>query len=80
MQDNLILEGFKFAILGMGTVFLFLAILVLLLNLQAKLVAMICKVENKEVDSNKVDLKKDFNKKLSAISCAINLYRKNKNA
>ena len=76
MQDNLILEGFKFAILGMGTVFLFLAILVLLLNLQAKLVAMICKVENKEVDSNKVD----FNKKLSAISCAINLYRKNKNA
>ena len=37
-EVNLIFEATKFAILGMGTVFIFLLIMVYVLNIQAKIV------------------------------------------
>ncbi len=40
MEDvNLILESVKFMLLGMGVVFLFLTIMIVVVNLQAKLIA-----------------------------------------
>ena len=37
MEPNLIAEGLKFMVLGMVTVFLFLTVMVFILNIQAKL-------------------------------------------
>lgn len=37
MEINLVAEGLKFMVLGMATVFLFLILLVFVLNLQAKI-------------------------------------------
>ncbi|RUM64926.1 MAG: pyruvate carboxylase [Sulfurimonas sp.] len=38
METNLVIEGFKFLILGMGTVLIFLVVLILLMNLQRKII------------------------------------------
>lgn len=38
MEANLVVEGLKFMVLGMGTVFLFLVILIFMMNLQAKII------------------------------------------
>ncbi len=38
METNLIVEGLKFMALGMGTVFVFLVILIGMMNLQAKII------------------------------------------
>lgn len=38
MELNLVAEGLKFMVLGMVTVFLFLTILVIILNIQAKVI------------------------------------------
>lgn len=38
MELNLVVEGLKFMVLGMVTVFLFLILMVIVLNIQAKLV------------------------------------------
>jgi len=37
-ETNLVLEGVKFMILGMGTVFLFLSIMILVMNIMSKLI------------------------------------------
>jgi len=39
METNLVIESLKFMVLGMGIVFILLALIVFLTNLQAKLVA-----------------------------------------
>ena len=38
MELNLVTEGFKFMVLGMVTVFLFLVLMVFVLNIQSKLI------------------------------------------
>ncbi len=38
MGDSLVLQALKLMIIGMGTVFLFLSLMIFLLNLQAKIV------------------------------------------
>lgn len=38
METNLIMEGFKFMALGMGTVFMFLVILIFAMNIMSKIV------------------------------------------
>ena len=38
MEANLVVEGLKFMALGMGTVFLFLVIMIVMMNLQAKVI------------------------------------------
>jgi oxaloacetate decarboxylase gamma subunit len=37
MEANLVVEGLKFMFLGMGTVYLFLVIMIVAMNLQAKI-------------------------------------------
>jgi oxaloacetate decarboxylase gamma subunit len=39
MEANLVLEGFKFMLLGMGTVFLFLILMIVLMNVQSKIIS-----------------------------------------
>ncbi|NOQ30631.1 MAG: pyruvate carboxylase [Helicobacteraceae bacterium] len=38
MTENLVAESLKFMVLGMGTVFMFLIIMIIVMNLQAKIV------------------------------------------
>jgi len=38
METNLVLEGIKFMILGMGTVFLFLGIMIGVINVMSKII------------------------------------------
>jgi oxaloacetate decarboxylase gamma subunit len=38
MEANLVIEGLKFMVLGMGTVFIFLIVLILLMKLQARII------------------------------------------
>ncbi len=38
METNLVIEGLKFMILGMGTVLIFLVVLIALMNLQQKII------------------------------------------
>jgi oxaloacetate decarboxylase gamma subunit len=38
MEANLVVEGFKFMALGMGTVFMFLLVMIFMMQLQAKLI------------------------------------------
>lgn len=38
MEANLLMEGVKFMFLGMGTVFVFLIVMIVMMNLQAKII------------------------------------------
>ncbi len=38
METNLVIEGLKFMVLGMGTVLIFLVVLIGLMNLQTKII------------------------------------------
>ena len=38
METNLVVEGLKFMILGMGTVFLFLIVMILMMELQKRII------------------------------------------
>ncbi len=38
METNLVLEGVKFMILGMGTVFVFLGVMIIVMNIMSKIV------------------------------------------
>ncbi len=38
METNLVIEGLKFMVLGMGTVLIFLVVLIVLMNVQAKII------------------------------------------
>ncbi len=38
METNLVIEGLKFMVLGMGTVLIFLVVLIALMNLQTKII------------------------------------------
>ena len=59
-MDNLVAEGLKFMVLGMGTVFLFLILMVIVLNIQAKII-------NKYFPE-KLELKKTPSKKRQSTS------------
>jgi oxaloacetate decarboxylase gamma subunit len=81
-NTNLVMEAFKFMALGMGIVFLFLTIMVVLLKVQAKLIAKFFP-EKDEVSSewkpqsiqNSVSDDKDT---VAAITAAIIHYNKQK--
>lgn len=39
MEVNLVVEGLKFMVIGMGTVFVFLILMIIALNIQAKILS-----------------------------------------
>ena len=74
-ETNLIVEGFKFMALGMGTVILFLVILIFMMNAMSKIVNKFFpepQTVNLEPATN---AKKDNKKIIAAITAAISHHR-----
>ena len=76
MDTNLVLEGFKFMLLGMGTVFVFLIIMIIMMNVMSTLIHKFFpepapSVGGEETKSNN----KNDNKVIAAISAAIAHHR-----
>ena len=74
METNLIVEGFKFMGLGMGTVFLFLVILIVCMNILSVVVHRFFPEPHQNPDAT-VANKKDNKKIIAAISAAISHHR-----
>ena len=72
METNLILEGFKFMGLGMGTVFLFLITLIVCMNIMS---AVVHKFFPEPQPSATPPAKKDNKKIIAAITAAIAHHR-----
>lgn len=75
---NLVEEGIKFMILGMGTVMVFLIMLIGLMVVQAKFIEKFFPEKSKVVSNNTPSTPKvsktDDNKKIAAIIGAIQMY------
>ena len=77
---NIVFEAIKFMILGMGVVFLFLVILVQIMNLQAKVIAKYFTVEEPSAPStaSSSSVDSDESARVAAIIAAVTEFRKNK--
>ena len=75
METNLILEGFKFMGLGMGTVFLFLIIMIVSMNIMSTVIHKFFPEPNQGTDATLVPTKEDNKKVIAAISAAISHHR-----
>lgn len=73
METNLVAEGFKFMALGMGTVFLFLIILIGLMNLMSSVLHKF--FPEPQANLEPAETKKDNKKIIAAISAAISHHR-----
>ena len=80
MELNLVAEGLKFMVLGMVTVFLFLVLMVLILQFQAKLINKFfpekVKTTPKKTSLATSSVKRDDNALVAAITAAIITHRK----
>ena len=74
METNLVIEGFKFMGLGMGTVFLFLIILIICMNILSVVVHRFFPEPHQNPDAPAVG-KQDNKKVIAAISAAISHHR-----
>ncbi len=74
METNLVIEGFKFMGLGMGTVFLFLMILIVMMNFMSVIVNRFFP-EPKPVDTTAVKTQNNNTKVVAAITAAIKHHR-----
>jgi oxaloacetate decarboxylase gamma subunit len=73
METNLVLEGFKFMGLGMGTVFLFLIVMILSMNIMSKVIHTF--FPEPEVNAAPSGAPKDNKKVIAAITAAIKHHR-----
>ena len=74
MDTNLVVEGFKFMALGMGTVFLFLIILIIMMNVMSIIIHKFFPEPQISVTGD-VNSKKDNKKIIAAITAAIAHHR-----
>ena len=74
METNLVIEGFKFMGLGMGTVFLFLVIMIIMMNIMSIIVNRFFP-EPKPSAGTEVNTQKNHNKVVAAITAAIKHHR-----
>jgi oxaloacetate decarboxylase gamma subunit len=74
MHENLIIEGLKFMLLGMGTVFLFLAFMIVVMNIQSKIIHKFFPEPLAADTSSPVD-SSDQKRKIAAITAAIMHHR-----
>lgn len=70
METNLIVEGFKFMGLGMGTVFVFLIIMIFAMNIMSKILNKFFPEVQPSLDA-RPSPKQDNNKVIAAITAAI---------
>ncbi|WP_428739348.1 OadG family protein [Sulfurimonas sp.] len=75
METNLVMEGFKFMFLGMGTVFAFLIIMILCMNAMSSIVHKFFPEPQASVDGVPDAPKQDNKKIVAAISAAIKYHR-----
>jgi oxaloacetate decarboxylase (Na+ extruding) subunit gamma len=73
METNLILEGFKFMGLGMGTVFLFLVIMIFCMNIMSTIIHKF--FPEPQTSATPQEAPKDNKKIIAAISAAISHHR-----
>ena len=78
METNLVVEGLKFMTLGMGTVFVFLAIMIVMMNIMSSLLHRFFPEPKPNLDAvNKPADNSATNKKvIAAITAAITHHRK----
>lgn len=74
MEVNYIFEGLKIMLLGMGTVFSFLVIMIVMMNLMSKIVHRFFPEPN-DVDNNTSPAMDNNAKKVAAITAAIMHHR-----
>ena len=78
METNLVIEGFKFMGLGMGTVFSFLIILILMMNLMSVIIHKFFpepQASNATASNTSASAKQDNKKIIAAITAAISHHR-----
>ena len=79
METNLIMEGFKFMALGMGTVFAFLTILIFVMNIMSKIIHDYFPEPqidiNAEINASMEAKQQDNKKVIAAITAAIAHHR-----
>jgi oxaloacetate decarboxylase gamma subunit len=75
MEINLVAEGLKFMVLGMGVVFVFLALLVLMMKGQARIVAYLTS-RPKPAPEPVYEPADDERARVAAIIAAVSAYRK----
>ena len=73
-ETNLIVEGFKFMGLGMGTVFLFLIVMIFSMNIMPKVLNKFFPEVQPDLGT-RPDLKQDNKKNIAAITAAIKHHR-----
>jgi len=74
MDTNLIVEGFKFMALGMGTVFMFLIVLIFMMNLMSTIIHKYFPEPQVNLDAP-AETKQDNKKIIAAITAAISHHR-----
>jgi len=77
METNLIVEGLKFMVLGMGTVFSFLIIMILCMYLMSKVIHKYFPESLQDVASHK-EVESDKKRVVAAITAAIMYHREHK--
>ncbi|MBE0491838.1 MAG: OadG family protein [Sulfurospirillum sp.] len=78
MEVNLVVEGLKFMVLGMGTVFLFLILMVFVLQLQAIVITKFFPQKIPPTPLNQSAKKTDNKALVAAITAAIQTYKNSK--
>lgn len=73
METNLVIEGIKFMVLGMGTVFVFLAIMIFCMNIMSKIIHRYFPEPQATATSNSSQQNKK--KIVAAITAAIKYHR-----
>ena len=75
MEANLIIEGFKFMVLGMGTVFAFLVIMIVCMNIMSSVIHKYFPEPQVNSDATASTQQKDNKKIVAAITAAIAYHR-----
>jgi oxaloacetate decarboxylase gamma subunit len=75
METNLVIEGVKFMFLGMGTVFTFLIIMILFMNLMSYVIHKFFPEPQPSADTQQAGAQKDNKKIVAAITAAIAHHR-----
>jgi len=75
METNLVIEGFKFMGLGMGTVFAFLTVMIFAMNLMSKIVNKFFPEVQPSASTEAKTAQKNHTKVVAAVTAAIKHHR-----